>query len=81
MTESRTTRLARLLNDAGVPPEFGPDRSRVLLTVMRTVAKGLPTDADQVDRIISDLGVDRDDALEFLSYVRQRDDNPLLTAA
>ena len=73
MTDSRPAKLARMLNDAGVPPEFGPERSRVLVTVMRAVAKGSPVDAQRVDQIIADLGVDREDALELLSNVSERD--------
>ena len=73
MNESTPARLARQLNEAGVPPEFGPDRSRVLVSVMKAVAQGSPVDGNQVDQIIADLGVDRDDALEFLSGVSERD--------
>jgi hypothetical protein len=61
------------LNEAGVSLEFGSEISRVLVTVMQTVAKGSPVDARQVGQIISDLKVDRKDTLEFLSNVSERD--------
>ena len=57
----------------GIPPDFGPGRSRLLLGVLKRLACGRPVTRDQVDQIASDLDMSPDDAHGFLAKVCVRD--------
>ena len=65
--------LAKNLKEAGIPPDFGPDNSRLLIKVWRTLANGHPVTSEQTDHIAAELGVTADSAHEFLSQVTERD--------
>ena len=73
MNNERVTEVARKWNGAGNALNFGPDNSRLLLRVYRTLAKGRPVSGQQIDQIISDLGVNQEVAGEFLRGVTERD--------
>ena len=73
MSDRRAVDMVRRLTESGGPLDYGPDRSRLLLRVLRTLAKGHPVSADQVERTIADLGIDRRAAHEFLGQVAERD--------
>ena len=66
MSDRRAVDMVRRLTESGGPLDYGPDRSRLLLRVLRTLAKGHPVSADQVERTIADLGIDRRAAHESL---------------
>ncbi len=53
--------------------DYGPDRSRLLIRVMRLLAQGNPVDGKQVDRIIADLGIGQAEANQFLRQITERD--------
>jgi len=53
--------------------DYGPDRSRLLIRVMRTLAQGRPVTGEQVDQMIADLGMARDEADRFLRQITERD--------
>jgi len=53
--------------------DYGPEHSRLLLRVLRRLAKGRPVTAKQVDHIITDLGIAREEAHQFLRTVAERD--------
>lgn len=53
--------------------DYGPDRSRLLIHVMRILAHGRPVSHGQIDQMIADLEIARDDALQFLGEVAERD--------
>jgi alkylmercury lyase len=53
--------------------DYGPDRSRLLIRVMRTLAQGRPVTGEQVDQMIADLGIARDEAHQFLRPITERD--------
>src|SRR5919205_4644222 len=73
MSNLRAAEMMRKLTESGGPLDYGPDHSRLLLRVLRTLAKGHPVSTDQVERTIADLGIDRDEAQEFLREVAERD--------
>src|SRR5258707_2309856 len=53
--------------------EYGPARVRLLLQVIRQLAHGHPITAEQVDYLIADLGIAKDQAHQFLREVTERD--------
>ena len=77
MNNGLVSELASQLRAAGIPPEFGPDRSRLLIHTYRALAKGHPLTADHVNEIATGLGIDQDEAHSFLGEVTERaaDDN------
>jgi alkylmercury lyase len=52
---------------------YGPDRSRLLIRVLRLVAQGHPVDGWHVTRIVDGLGIAQDDASQFLRQITERD--------
>jgi len=54
--------------------DYGPDRSRLLIRVMRLLAQGNPVEGKQVDRIIADLGIAQAEANQFLRQITERDE-------
>ena len=77
MNSGLVTEIADRLRAVGVPPDFGPDRSRLLIQTCRALAKGRPLTADRVNEIATDLGIHQDEAHSFLREVTERnaDDN------
>ncbi len=73
MNNERVTEVARKWNGAGNALNFGPDNSRLLISVWRTLTKGRPVSGEQIDEMIADLGVNQDEAGEFLRGVTERD--------
>lgn len=61
------------LRQAGIPPSFEPNESRLLMQVLRLVADGRPVPLRLVDGIASSLGMSQDAARSFLSRVSERD--------
>ena len=47
--------------------------SRLLIRIWRTLAKGRPVSGERIDQMIADLGVNQDEAGEFLTGVTERD--------
>ncbi len=73
MNNERVTEIARKWNGAGNAINLSPDNSHLLIRVWRTLAKGRPVSGEQIDQIVSDLGVNQDEAGEFLKGVTERD--------
>jgi hypothetical protein len=73
MNNRLVSELAGKLRAAGIPPEFGPDNSRLLIQTYRALAKGRPLTADQVNEIATGLGISQDEAHSFLGEVTERD--------
>ncbi len=61
------------LNAMGIPPDFGPGRSRLLLRVLKSLACGRPVTRDQVDQMAADLDMSPEEAHGFLAGVCERD--------
>ena len=66
-----TGAMVKLTRTGGVL-DYGPDHSRLLLRVVRTLVHGRPVSADQVEQLIAELGLSRDDAHAFLGRVSER---------
>ena len=73
MNNELVTEVARKWNGASNALNFGPDNSRLLISVWRTLVKGRAVSGDQIDEMIADLGVNQDEAGEFLRGVTERD--------
>lgn len=73
MDYARVTEMSRKLTQDGSVLDYGPDRSRLLLRVLRTLATGRPVSGEQVEQISTELGIARDEAREFLRTVTERD--------
>ena len=71
MNDPRVIEMARKMADRLL--DYGPNRSRLLLQVLRNLAIGYPITGEQVDQIIADLGIERDEAHTFLREVTERD--------
>ena len=65
--------IASGLNAMGIPPDFGPYRSRLLLRVLKRLACGRPVTRDQVDQMAADLGLATEDPHQFLDGICERD--------
>ncbi len=52
--------------------DYGPTHSRLLLRVMRRLAKGEPVPGTQVDEIVAGLGLAPDEARQFLQKITER---------
>lgn len=73
MNSLLVTEVADRLRAGGLPPDFGPDRSRLLVQTYRALAKGRPLTKDRVDEIAASLGIANEEAHEFLKAVTERD--------
>ena len=61
------------LTKEGGPLDFGPDRSRLFVRVIRTLARGRPLSDGEVEGLIADVGLSQDDAHTFLEQWTERD--------
>ncbi len=73
MSTVQIPEIAVQLNEAGVPPEFGPDHSRLLIRAWRMLAKGRPISSAQVDQMVTGLAISAEDAHQFLKGLSERD--------
>ena len=73
MSNARAKEMMRKLIVGGGLFDFGPDRSRLLIQVWRSLAKGRPVTAERVDQIAADIGIARDEADQFLRQMSERD--------
>ena len=71
MSNTRVHEMARKMADGLL--DYGPDRSRLLVRVLRRLATGHPVTGEQVDRMIADIGIGRDEAHPFLREITERD--------
>jgi alkylmercury lyase len=71
MSDARVIALERKMQELVL--DYGPDHSRLLLQVMRQLARGRPITAEQVDHLIAGLEIGRVDAHQFLRQVTERD--------
>ncbi len=73
MSNSLSNEMARKLTESGGLLDYGPDRLRLLIQVWQSLATGRPVTGEQVDRIVADIGTDRDEADQFLRGISERD--------
>lgn len=72
MSNVRAAEAVWKLTSDGSVLDYGPDLSRLLVRVMRALARGRPVAAREADRIRAALGITRDEAERFLSGVAER---------
>ncbi|MCH8198750.1 MAG: hypothetical protein IIA54_01610 [Chloroflexi bacterium] len=58
----------------GIPPEFSPAQSKVLVATWRAVAEGVPVTPERIAGIAADSGMSTDEAVEFLTWMSEKDD-------
>ena len=73
MSNTRTTEMMGKMTEGGGLFDFGADRSRLLIQVWRSLATGRPVSGEQVDQIVADIGIARDEADPFLRQISERD--------
>lgn len=73
MDYTRAEEMTRKLTQDGGVLDYGPERSRLLVQVLRTLAQGRPVMESDVDRIADELGMAREDVHAFLRPVTERD--------
>lgn len=61
MDYARVTEMSRKLTQDGSVLDYGPDRSRLLLRVLRTLATGRPVSGEQVEQISTQWAAGRGD--------------------
>jgi alkylmercury lyase len=66
--------LAKKMNRAGVPADYGPDNSKVISRIWKEIAKGKPVTQWTVDALVAELGVPKDKANGFLKKMAERDE-------
>jgi alkylmercury lyase len=72
MASASIMQMAKVLNTIGVPADYGPDLSRLLIRMWREVGKGAPVAKSDVNRIIAELAVPKDKAEPFLRQMCER---------
>ena len=73
MTTTLVSEIDHSLDQVGLTPDFGPDRSRLMVQVLRTLACGRPVTMDQVDQMAAGLGMPSAEASQFLNQVCEWD--------
>lgn len=73
MSNGRALEMIKKLTRDGGLLDYGPDRSRLLVRVIRTLARGEPVSGEQVNRFIAELRVSPAEAQAFLMGVTERD--------
>ena len=65
--------IAKNLSDAGIPPDFGDENSRLLIKMWRTLGQGQPVTQAVTAHIAEELGIPFERADEFLRQITERD--------
>ena len=71
MSNTRVNEMAQKMATSLL--DYGPHRSRLLVRVLRSLAACRPVTGAQVDRMITDIGIGRDEAHLFLRKITERD--------
>ena len=71
MSDARVTETVKKIQEERL--KYGPDQRRLQLRVLRQLAHGRPLTAEQVERLIADLGIRSEEAHQFLREVTERD--------
>jgi alkylmercury lyase len=81
MSNGRAAEMTDNLTSAGGVLDYGPERSRLLVRVMRALARGRPVSSEQVDEMMADIGIPREDGRAFLRAVAEQGDKGTITGA
>ena len=69
----RAAEMTAKLTRAGGVLDYGPERSRLLVRVLRSLARGRPVTQTDIDRLAHEAGLAPDGAQAFLREVTERD--------
>lgn len=72
MSNARATETVQKLTSDGGVLDYGPGLSRLLVRIMRALARGRPVSREAVDGIRAELGISPAEADRFLSGVSER---------
>ena len=72
MTNERANEMVAMLTEGGGLFEYGPQQSRLLVLVWRSLATGRPVTGNQIDEFVSDLGIEPAEADQFLRQMTER---------
>ncbi len=75
MSKVNVSEMALNMNKAGIPADYGPQLSRFLIAIWRSVVEGQPVPPDKVAGIAASLGISKGEADQFLEKVAERDEN------
>ena len=67
--------IVKALHEAGMPPQFDADQSRVLLEVWQLVANGQSVTPEQLNGVASKHKISFDEADSFISEAAEYDDD------
>lgn len=81
MSDARANEQVAKLTQNGGPLDYGRDDLQLLVQVVRALAKGRPVTGEQVNRIVAELGTNRDKSEQFLRRVTERDDDDNIIGA
>ena len=81
MSEVNVSEMARNMNMAGIPADYGPKLSRFLIDIWRSIAEGQPIPPAKVYGMASGLGISKKEADGFLEKVAERDENSNIIGA
>ncbi|MCH7495277.1 MAG: hypothetical protein IH825_04185 [Candidatus Marinimicrobia bacterium] len=73
MTKKELEDIAKQWNGDGAPCDLTPHQSKLLLGVYRDLAKGEPVSTTALDKIIEEIGIDNDEANDYLKTITERD--------
>jgi alkylmercury lyase len=73
MSSTRVAETMMNLMEAGRPLDLGPDRSRLFVRLVRTLAQGQPIPSEQCDQIVAELAIAPDEAQRLLDEWSERD--------
>jgi alkylmercury lyase len=73
MSSTRAAETMMNLMEAGGPLDLGPDRSRLFVRLVRTLAQGQPIPSEQCDQIVAELAIAPDEAQRLLDEWSERD--------
>ena len=65
--------IAKNLNDAGMPPEFGEDNSRILIKMWRVLGQGEPVTQEMTANAARESGISHETVDGFLRPMTERD--------
>ena len=73
MASGRIDEMTKKMAEIGGLFDYGPERSRLLVLVWRSLATGRPVTGNQIEGFVSDLGIEPGEADQFLRQMSERD--------
>ena len=73
MANERASQFIGTMAESGGLFDYGPERSRLLISVWRALAEGKPVSAERVERSVTQLGIAPEEADAFLRQMTERD--------